>query len=1710
MSFKYSFLIILMIFILTIVGGVYANEISDDMENSTVVGEISVVEEVDNDLKVSNDEAVLNEGEGTFSQLQSQIDAAQESATLNLTRDFTYTPGVDSGSEGIIINKNITINGNGFTINAVNQTGIFHISADNVVLNNIKFTNGNSAEGGAIYFDGGDLTISGCEFINMTAPFVNEKIDNGWGNFSLKKYLGTSILYINSSNNVVISKSKFYSSRFSDYAIKIDNSSSVVFDGNAFENNIVMFDEAKYNSTTGEYGPFSHYCGYKISTGRCESNLINVKANKVSFTNSIFVSNTLKSLIKIISDDADIKNLNVSDSHLCEVLDVRYINFGDNCVSVVENVNIHDINASMESSQWNDNYNEYCSIISTPGGKLVKIDGNIVNVADFNVSNIYGSGGVLDINSNNFTGDSIIVNGFYPYDYETIWDEANKCYYAANRLESESLINIFSCYSAIVNDIHINGAFVEEGNALDIYAAYDVCLTNSSFTNIVGGEKIVHIPASGDEAIVMVDNVTFKNNSIIFNETYWDSEKKAYYWKESTYFEASQLWISSYSLSLSNILIDNVTCEVSEDGIVSVFSSVANVSNISILDSSVWGGEGGCSIYIDVYDNLTLENILVDNIEVIAWYITEYYADYDEYITTYSVYGASPGIWIDNGKNIYLNNIVISNSQSSTEEANRIYSQGNVTINDFFLINLTQKIIEDYSYLNGGFSYSAVSGESSNGIYISGKSIEISNFGVNNVESGKYDFIYVEAYDKVNVENMSIMDSAIGTNGVIIQADEVKLNNFVAKNIMSCPYNSTEINPDGSYDYIYYSSRNSYSGSLIYLYDCTNVNVSNIYVSNIFASYNGVLNVQVMNINVSNVTFENISSPVYSSLENSSSEGVKFSAQKTQSSVCMNIGGDNEVSLSNIKLKDVVAGEQFIYASGENITVNNFTVVNAEMAIGKYTSNYEHFKNGIYDDIYESAEELIYFYAQDQLIVSNLMIDGLPGTSDSTITIGGANIITLTNSTFRNIEACQKEEIYDENSNEYNVTYYSNVGEIIIIEGQNAYIENTVFENIQFGSNDNGAVIISSNNATLENCTFRNINSSYEAWYLDNHRNITIDYDTYGSAISLNEESSATINNSRFINCHADYGGAISLTASMNIAGSSFINCSATYDGGALYFNTQSLMNNITGTEFIKNIAARNGGAIYIYESEDGVNLIRDSTFIANHANYNGGAFFYNNTGDMKMFEDYRWYNRTIMFNDDLRELNEVNSKILNSKFENNTDYEFKILAFDSIRGENQSLTVTLPEDADGPVFVNVTDWKGTVIKTLNASSTDGVATFNLGQLQTGKYNVLAYYSSYEYESAPYYYHEDSTLFSVRDILNANVTAKNVTEDENTNFTIEVPSNFTGNVSIVVDGEVIYNGTVNSTIIADKLGPGSKTANVTFYGDDNYVQESKLVNFTVEKLIPSIEAIDMTRGWNSPYDYQAVFYDKKHNPLANTEVIFNVDGKNYTVKTDDNGLAQLTSSKLAIGEYVITLINNVTGENATAKLSIVKRLIENKDLTLYYRDGSKWDVRAIGDDGNPVGKGEIVVITTHGISYKCMTDKNGYARLRIELLPKSYPITAEYKDYKVTNKLKVIQTLKPVKKTIKVKKSAKSFKIKASLKQGKKPVKGQKIVFKIKGKKYSAKTNKKGIATVKVKKNIIKKLKKGKKYKVTITYSLNYTYSNKIANNRVKCYVLLK
>jgi hypothetical protein len=71
------------------------------------------------------------------------------------------------------------------------------------------------------------------------------------------------------------------------------------------------------------------------------------------------------------------------------------------------------------------------------------------------------------------------------------------------------------------------------------------------------------------------------------------------------------------------------------------------------------------------------------------------------------------------------------------------------------------------------------------------------------------------------------------------------------------------------------------------------------------------------------------------------------------------------------------------------------------------------------------------------------------------------------------------------------------------------------------------------------------------------------------------------------------------------------------------------------------------------------------------------------------------------------------------------------------------------------------------------------------------------------------------------------------------------------------------------------------------------------------------------------------------NPLNNTLITFKVNNKEYNVKTDSNGVAKLT--RLSPGTYSIISINPTSLQEVTNKLTVLKRITQNKNLVMVFQ-----------------------------------------------------------------------------------------------------------------------------------------------------------------------------
>ena len=426
--------------------------------------------------------------------------------------------------------------------------------------------------------------------------------------------------------------------------------------------------------------------------------------------------------------------------------------------------------------------------------------------------------------------------------------------------------------------------------------------------------------------------------------------------------------------------------------------------------------------------------------------------------------------------------------------------------------------------------------------------------------------------------------------------------------------------------------------------------------------------------------------------------------------------------------------------------------------------------------------------------------------------------------------------------------------------------------------------------------------------------------------------------------------------------------------------------------------------------------------------------------------------------------------------------------------GEDANVIVNVPGDAKGTVTITVGD-------TIYLANIDnGVAKFNISGLEPGVTKLEVnfagddQYGEVSNSTNVTVYPKSSTI---------DVIVEDINKGETAVINVIVPKDATGSVIVIVGGKnysaIIDGG--KAVINISGLDSGVYNVLAKYLGDKYYGNSTNdTVSFNVFTDSSIITKV-ITRAYGSDYDYEAVFTDKLGKPLVNANVIFAVNGKEYNVVTDENGVARLPGGTLGVGNHTIVAVNPVTGEKNYNTTEILPRLIENKDIDMDFADGSVYSVRVVGDDGKPVGAGVEVTMEVNSVTYKVKTDANGYANLAINLNPGTYTISVNYLGFKVSNNIVVKQTLS-AKKTQKVKKSSKKNKIKAKVMfSNGKPVVGVKVTMKLKSKTFTAKTNAKGIAKFKLPKKVVKKLKVGKKYKVKFTYLTN-TITKKIKVKR--------
>lgn len=386
------------------------------------------------------------------------------------------------------------------------------------------------------------------------------------------------------------------------------------------------------------------------------------------------------------------------------------------------------------------------------------------------------------------------------------------------------------------------------------------------------------------------------------------------------------------------------------------------------------------------------------------------------------------------------------------------------------------------------------------------------------------------------------------------------------------------------------------------------------------------------------------------------------------------------------------------------------------------------------------------------------------------------------------------------------------------------------------------------------------------------------------------------------------------------------------------------------------------------------------------------------------------------------------------------------------------TVNVNLSEKLDGNLTVLVNNTPYTL------SYTNGTGSLIFKNLTYGNYTISAVFTKDNYQTVNV--SENVEINSIKTVLEA----ENVVMyyKDGTRFAVvlrDIYGNPLANMDVIISingRDYVKQSDENGTA---SLGLNLESKNYTvvtaFGGNSKYFGTRS--NNTVS-ILSTLIGKDIVKYYRNGTQFYATVLDFKGNPLANTTVMFNINGVFYNKTTDENGTAKL-NIWLRPGKYIITIFNLVTGEQAGNNVTVLSKIVENYDLVKYYKNASKFSVKILDSQGYPV-EGTIVTFNINGVFYYKETDSNGIASLAINLRPGKYVITTMYGQYDVGNNVTVLPTLQTSDLKMKYLDGS-AFNARVVDGQGN-PLANQIVKFNVNGVFYNKVTNDEGIASLNI------------------------------------------
>ena len=1582
---------------------------------------------------------------GDFNRLQRYINGADANSVLTLYRDYTFTIGKDENlTDGIVIDKQLTINGNGHTINALEKARIFYVTASSINITGLTFKNGKANNGGAIYFKNAIYNS------NINASFINNTAtDDGGANYFWYLVSESTIAGTYTNNNATgYGGANYFNHHFSYSTIA-----------------------GTYTNNTGKWGGANYF--FRVSGS-------NVTGTYTNNTGKWGGANYFRGLVSDLNIGGTYINNSAAEAiiHFEDYME-QGLNVQINYTIFLNNKCDYEIYVRTQGVVVKDSWfgNNESNFMNKPNvNKNVKMDNWLFlnATADYNSILIMDSTNItFKLNSTNGNNVFVFNNSKLPpvnltltatngdVDKTTTLDNIVK-YVATEYGKGSVTAKIENAQYTIYFDILRNFNLSASANNITYLENEILTLT---YNNTATGKVNITLKSKNYTKTIERDiNQTIAISDLPAGE--YDVTIK--YLGDNVFSNATAYANFTVKKIITEVILDNETIDLFVDneynitytlkpenalGNISFSSDDSNIVSVNSTSGYITAkGDGSANITVSFSgsENYTASNATITvNVKKIPTQITVNSSHMDMNVNGEADIGATltPGdagnltykssdeniVKVEDGKIIALKegNATIT---LSFKGDNKYATAENKTINVTVSLNDASISVNNKTLdllIDGTFTIVATTTpEGVNVTFVqddSGVYIVDENGVVTALKNGTGSVLVKVGGDGVYAENSTIVNVTVSK----VPTEITVLNDTLVLEVLDEVVTGASLTPPDAGNLTYSISNPSVvkveDGKIIALAEGEAVITVSFegdkkYLESENKTISVTVNLKDVRVDVNNKTLDLLIDDTFTIVATTAPEGLPVTYMPDNSGVVI-VDDDGVVTA----LKEGTA-LIIVNVGGDGVYAENSTAVS--VTVSKVPTNITVDSDSL--DLFVGDETIIVatltpadagnvsFKSSDDSIVivdekGNVIANG-KGQAIITVSFAGDNKYLEAENKTINVTVKKLNATMDISAGE--ITEGENATISVTLPGDAAGNVSTTVNGKTYSSEvkDGKAVItvpdllkgdytlpITYSGDDKYNPLTKDVNIAVEGGkaiisapdlvkYYSGSERFVVNLTYAKGSPAANKAINITINGVTYSRTTDENG-----TASLNI------------NLGAGKYDVNVKADDVTADSVVTVLSTINASDV---ESKS-KNLVFTATFIDGTGNpltdgtlvtFNVKGVIYNSTvkggkgsASIDLTLDSGRYIIT-SFNPVSGE-NASNNIAVNLK-----DVDMSIMGDEITVGENATIGVTLPSDATGNVTASVNG------KSYQSKVNGGKANIIIPGLGAGNYSIPVTYSGDDkYNSAS----GETNVTVIKADAAMTIDAPAITEGENATVTVSLAPDATGSVTIGNESVPVKDGTA-SAVLTD-LPVGTNTVPVTYSGDDKYNPVETSADIIVnEKPVPAKEnltikatADEITEGENA-----TVIITGLENATGNVSA--SVNGKTYTAPIN-NGQATITVPGLS--ENATASINYpgddkynpaMTTVNITVNRNTVTITAQN--LTKFYKDPQKFTV-TVTDAKGQVAPNKTVDITINGVTYKRTTDENGTASLNINLGAGEYPVSVAVDDVVVNSTVIVKATI---------------------------------------------------------------------------------------------------